>query len=239
MPITIAGVVALGILPTIIWLVFFEYQHKRHPLAFQMVVFSLILGALVTFFALVLQYYLDIHLFSIGYGRHHSLVIILFSAIEEVLKFLAVFLLVRPNKHFKEPLDAMLYMIIVGLGFAAVENVATLFNYGGDLATIFTSAKAFEIVTLRFMGATLLHALAGAVIGYHWAIGLVRKKAVALHIIVGLLIATLLHAIFNYLIMNTGPSSWVIVYLIAVMFFVLVDFEEIKAVDKDPQIINT
>lgn len=240
MSLNVVGVILLGVLPTIIWLTFFSYQHRRHPLPFQMILYALILGAAVTFAALITQFYLYKNLHAVGFLQEHPLVITLFAAIEEILKFLAVFLLIRPSKHFREPLDAMLYLIIVGLGFAMVENIATLFRHGGEIATIFSSGRAFEIMTFRFLGATLLHCLAGATIGYHWAIGLIRKKSTGPHIIVGILLAILLHAVFNYLIMKTGPLSWVIVYLSAFMFFVLVDFEEIKAVDTDlPQLTPT
>jgi len=201
---------------------------------FHMMLYALILGSAVTFLALFVQFYLDKHLYPAGFFREHPFVITLFAGVEEILKFLAVFLLIRPNKHFREPIDAMRYLIIVGLGFAMVENIASLFNYGGAIETIFSSGRAFEIATFRFLGATLLHCLVGATLGYHWAIGLLRKKSLGLHISVGLLLAILLHAVFNYLIMKTGPLSWTIVYLSAFMFFVLVDFEEIKAVDIDP-----
>jgi len=231
MNLNVVGIVLLGILPTVVWLTFFSFQSKDRPTPFHMVIYGLILGAASTFVALIFEFYLHQRLYGLGFTTEHPLTITLFAAIEEVLKFLAVFLIIQPSKHFKEPLDAMIFMIIVGLGFAAVENVATLFNHGGAIDEIFASGKAFEIATLRFLGATLLHALVGAALGYHWAIGLLRKKAVGFHIIVGLLLAILLHGVFNYLIIKTGPISWTTVYLGAFMFFILIDFEEIKAAD--------
>jgi len=228
---TILGVVTIGILPTIIWALFFEQEHRKHPQPFHAIIYALIVGGLTTVFVLVLQVALNDQFMLYGISLKDPRAITIFAAVEEVLKFLAVFVLIHPNKHFKEPLDAMIFMIIAGLGFAAVENIATLLNHGGELASVLGSGRAFEITILRFMGATLLHALVGAVIGYHWAIGLIRKSSLTLHILTGIIIATLLHAVFNYLIITTGPASWAIAFLATLAFFVLTDFEELKAVD--------
>jgi len=45
---------------------------------------------------------------------------------------------------------------------------------------------------------------------------------------VGFLIATVLHATFNYLILNLGDIAYTVVFLLIVGFFVLNDFEKLK-----------
>jgi len=46
-----------------------------------------------------------------------------------------------------------------------------------------------------------------------------------------LLIATVLHAIFNYLIIKTGPATLAIVYVVFAALFLLGDFEKLKKED--------
>lgn len=49
---------------------------------------------------------------------------------EEAVKLGAFYLLVRRNKYFDEYFDGVVYCVSVGLGFAALENVAYLFGAG-------------------------------------------------------------------------------------------------------------
>jgi hypothetical protein len=37
-----------------------------------------------------------------------------------------------------------------------------------------------------------------------------------------------LHAIFNYLILTTGPASWALAFVAMISFVVLVDFEQLR-----------
>jgi RsiW-degrading membrane proteinase PrsW (M82 family) len=107
-----------------------------------------------------------------------------------------------------------------------------LINQGG-LDGAIMSAKSLEVVVLRFLGATLLHCVTAGIIGFHWAIGWVRRRYFWLHILAGLIIAVLLHSIFNYLILTTGPASWALAFVATIAFFVLVDFEELRAEEQE------
>ena len=47
---------------------------------------------------------------------------------EESFKLLALWLVLRKNRHFDEHYDGIVYAVCVGLGFAAVENVFYVFS---------------------------------------------------------------------------------------------------------------
>ena len=217
----------IGLAPSIIWLVFFELEEREKPKRFSDLAFAFIAGSLTTFVALLIQIYAAGQLGERGIDIHSVMGVSLFATIEEVIKFLGVLLLVLSRKSFDEPLDAMIYMISVALGFAAVENIASLIN-SGAVATAFSSVKSIEVITLRFLGATLLHAVASGVIGFHWAVGWVRHKLTWLHILIGIIIACLLHTGFNILVLRFGPAGWALVFVAIIAFFVLVDFEELR-----------
>lgn len=221
-------VFGLGLLPSVIWLIFFELEEAERPEPIADILLAFIIGSVTTFVALLAQMGALRVMSGWGVTPHDGIGVSVFAFIEEILKFSAVYFFIKHRPSFKEPLDAMIYMITVALGFAAVENIASLINQGGLLAAI-TSAKSVEVVVLRFLGATLLHSVTSAIVGFHWAVGWIRKRFVWLHILVGVIIAGLLHSVFNYLILTTGPASWALVFVATISFFVLVDFEELRS----------
>jgi RsiW-degrading membrane proteinase PrsW (M82 family) len=218
---------ALGLAPSLIWLTFFEQEEKEKKEHLSDIIFAFLVGAVTTFVALFAQVLLAKYFGAAGIGTRSTGVVAIFAGIEEAVKFLGVFLLVRRRKSFDQPLDAMIFMITAALGFAAVENIASLINSGGVQAA-FVSIKAFEVVALRFLGATLLHSVASGIIGFHWAVGWIRGKLLGVHILAGLVISTVLHAAFNCLVLAYGPASWALVFVAIIAFFLLVDFEELR-----------
>lgn len=153
-----------------------------------------------------------------------------FGIIEEIFKFLAAYLVIRKSPFFDEPVDAMIYMIVAALGFATVENVAVIYN-------ISVFSEVFGIITLRFVGATLLHALSSGLLGYYWAKGIIlnrlnkiNKKTVWVFIFKGVVFATLLHMVFNCLILiSKDIIIYPTIFLIIAALLIFWDFEKIKS----------
>jgi len=204
----------LGIIPPLLWLVFFLNEDWRHPEPKRLILLLFIAGGVAAVLAILPEYFID-RKFPLAPGVPPELSPLLFpfALIEELAKFGIVYLIVRPNKYFDERVDAMIYMITAALGFAALENVLNLF---GNEAII-------EVALLRGIGATLLHALAAAVLGFYWAKG---------RIATGIIGATLLHGSFNYLILKVASTVLypsVLLFLAAI--FVFQDFEILKDED--------
>lgn len=228
-------IIGLGLVPSITWLLFYLQEDRKHPEPFRLIVFTFILGGIVTFFVLAVQMVLRQYFTSAGLPPHHPWELVSFSAAEEILKFLAVYFFISKKRDFNEPLDAMIYMVTVALGFAAVENIASLGQQNGNSTSLLgiPGIASVEVLALRFFGATFLHSLTSAVVGFHWAHALAKGKSVVVSVSIGLGLAILLHAVFNYLILETGPLTWVISFVTFIGFFVLSDFEELKAEDHD------
>jgi len=141
------------------------------------------------------------------------------------MKFAATYFSINRNPGFSEPVDAMIYMIVAALGFATLENIGAISGISPQAALI---PAVLETVSLRFVGATLLHTLTSGIVGYYWALGIVRGK-VARYLIPGIALAAILHATFNYLILTYGDAVYSVIFLMVVGFFVLNDFEQLKA----------
>lgn len=208
----------IGSLPALIWLAFFLWEDEKRPEPKRLILSTFILGGIIAFIALQFQVQLNKLLLSFGAGQFGFTAVLLMAGIEEVLKFLLVYWWVHKRKEFDEPIDAMVYLIIAALGFATVENIASVSR----------SAAGLELMTLRFVGATLLHSLSSGLVGFYWAKAIVYKQHLLGKITQGLIIAILVHGAFNILVLKYGPAWQATIFLAFVGFFVLNDFEDLK-----------
>lgn len=210
----------LGLAPSLIWLGFF-LQEDIHPEPRKMIFSVFLVGSLAAFGAYFVEKWTGDYLRTVGVFEQTFYYVLAFAVIEELVKFIATYSVIRHSKYFDEPIDAMVYMMTAAMGLAAVENVAIAFD--GGLMSVTIGSLLF-----RFLGATLLHALSASAIGYYWARGII-KKHVFIYILIGLFMGTLLHVIFNYfIIVFDGGLLYSIGILIFAAFFVFYDFEKIK-----------
>ena len=241
-PIYTASLVGLGLAPSLIWLSFY-LKKDCHPEPKHMLAKAFLMGIIISPFAILLQLgfseirsIFDYEIFAPG-----SPVFFLWSSfVEEFLKFFAVYLVVMRSPDFDEPVDAMIYMITVALGFAAIENILVMFNLIPDGA-----GTALNTLALRFVGATLLHALASGLMGYFLAVSWFFQEHKKKLIVFGLTIATLFHAVFNMLIASAQESANPVIglvyttfLLIILAFLVSILFDKIKERDKLCKVSN-
>ncbi|MDP1719120.1 MAG: PrsW family intramembrane metalloprotease [bacterium] len=221
--------IVLGIIPGLAWLVFYLKEDARHPEPKKLILYTFIAGGLVTVFVLQLQILVNNWVTGQGISTYSLISFIFLGAIEEIFKFLTVYVVVSRRREFDEPIDAMVYMIVAALGFATVENIASIIQ-ASSLAI--SSPGPLETSALRFIGATLLHSLTSAVIGYYWGKAIARGGSRWSAIGWGLVLATLLHALFNYLIIKSEPVALPLILLVFIGLFVLNDFEKLKRIEK-------
>lgn len=216
--------IILGFIPSLIWLFFF-LKEDIHPEPKKMIAKAFVFGGLSAFVALFLEKILNDPLNSINISipriiEDNLSVFLGFAVVEEVVKFAFVYFAVRKSSYFDEPIDAMIYMVTGALGFATAENLALVITQsdGGVLG----------LLILRFIGATLLHALSSAIIGHYWARG-IKSGLKTRAVIIGLSLASLIHLFFNFLIFKFNDVLiYPITFLILIGLVVLYDFEELK-----------
>lgn len=211
------SLILFGLIPSFAWLIFY-LKEDLHPEPKKLIWETFFTGAVITFVVLKSQILLNNWLTAQGVAQYGVISLLGLAAIEEVFKFGAAYLVVSHHrKEFDEPIDAMIYMVVAALGFAAVENVAAAFN---------TPNLAVETIALRFVGATLLHTLASGTLGYFWAKAVIFRRRGFWW--AGLGLAVVLHTAFNYLIIIFEPVVIPTVFLIVFALFVLYDFEKLK-----------
>jgi len=155
--------------------------------------------------------------------------IIAFS--EEFFKYLVIRIKVINSPHLDEPLDIMLYMVVASLGFAALENVLYLFPPTGQISFNQIMDRTLIIDLIRFVGAIFLHTLCSAVIGYSLAISFCEVKTKYISLIAGILMATVLHGVYDFSIMTLdGYIKFAIPAVVILVLAVLVfsGFERLK-----------
>jgi RsiW-degrading membrane proteinase PrsW (M82 family) len=215
-----------GILPALLWLWFWIQEDKLHPEPRGRIMLAF-LGGMV---AVAIVYPLE-KLVAGNYGMTNS-TYFLWAVIEEIVKLAMAWIICLRSPDYDEPIDALEYMITVALGFAALENTLFILNpllEGHALQGILTG-------NMRFIGASLLHVVSSAVLGY--CIGReYYKKSIWIKDswrIIGLGLAVALHTVFNMFIIYENGSKTFFVFgcVWAAALGVLLLFEKIKKITK-------
>ena len=228
----LVGVILTGFLPPLLWL-FFWLREDPHPEPRKKLITSFILGMAVVPVALALEYiwYKFSNLTGlVSADAMTSLILILpFAFIEEISKFAAAWWAdLKRSAYYDEPVDAMIYLITVALGFSALENMLYI-------SKIFTPDHYITIITasFRFFGATFLHTVASGAVGASIALSFFHKERQNRNIIGGILLASALHSAFNAFIINSESplvlvrTLFMVWTLIIMLIFV---FEKIKRI---------
>ncbi len=202
-PTLILGILWTGLLPALIWLWFWLHEDP-HPEPQKKLISSFGLGMAAVPIALALEYVWYEIAVSFGIVAPNdiaSLVLLFpFEIIEELAKFIFAWKTdLNKSIFFDEPVDAMIYLITVALGFSALENMLFLAKtfHGGTAITLATAG-------LRFFGATILHTITAAVMGASVAVSFFHKEHKWRNIIGGIALAIVLHTLFNTFIINSG-----------------------------------
>jgi RsiW-degrading membrane proteinase PrsW (M82 family) len=225
--------VLAGSLPSLIWLAYW-LRKDCHPEPKVLIAKVLLLGVILSPLAIVAQ--LMFVRFIEGFsGVDASLIsdspwfFLWASFVEELVKWLAVYFVVIRNPEFDEPVDAMIYMLTAALGFAAMENILVISRILPEGVS-----AAVGIWTLRFAGATLLHVLSSALLGYFIALGWFYQGHRRGLFWTGVALATLFHWVFNLFISQMHQSvslAFSTLLLIAMAFCISALFDKIKERD--------
>lgn len=199
----------LAILPAILiaWIIYRADRHEREkwfPLTL-----CFLLGMLVTVPVMEVQeffYHLGIdqpaNLFWVCIT---SFVIVAFF--EELFKFLTLILFPYLRPFFNEPLDGIIYAVMISMGFATLENVLY--------------ALQFSISTTALRGITAVpaHAVFATMMGYF--VGKAKfkteRKTQIRFLLTGLGIAVLVHGLYDFFIIQEF-YDWLILLAIVTLF---------------------
>jgi RsiW-degrading membrane proteinase PrsW (M82 family) len=187
-----------GVIPSFAWLWFWLREDKSNPEPRGLLAIIFILGMLSVFLVIPIQKFIQ----TTGISSNWQM--ISWAAIEEIVKYLAVLIILYKTDITNEPIDWAIFLITAALGFAAFENTLFLikpFSLGQTTVGLMTSQ-------LRFLGSTLLHTVASGMIGISLGLSFhLGNFAKKMYLFIGIIFAVTLHSTFNFFIMNNNGSD--------------------------------
>jgi len=188
---------SVAIAPALALLSYFYLRKEIAKEPSKLLLHSFIYGAILTFPILFIQHVIQEEELLSSLFIHQALVT---SALEEFFKWLILVIAVYKHVEFDDPYDGILYGASVALGFATVENILFLLNFGMDAAFI------------RALLPVSSHALFGVVMGYY--LGRAKfsaSKKAKNEIMYAFLASFVLHTIYNSILIIKGMELLLIV----------------------------
>lgn len=178
--------------------IYLRDKHEREPLWLLMV--SFIYGGLSTIVTLAISFPVNLILFSETDSPIHTFFTAFFKValIEEFSKFIFVRFVLYYNKNFNEPFDGIVYAIMVGMGFATVENVIYVFQYG------------YKTGVLRMFTAVPAHAVFALIMGYFIGRAKFTHRKTTQYSVLALIGAAVFHGSYDYFwFISFVPGIWI------------------------------
>ena len=133
---------------------------------------------------------------------------------EELLKFAILYFIVLKRNEFNEPMDGLVYGVVISLGFATYENYTYVYEWAVQIANEENaSAETFSyfVALGRSYSAVPMHGLNGAVMGYYF--GMYAFSGDKKFLILSLILPYLFHGFYNFL---PYPTSMIIILILVI-----------------------
>lgn len=218
------GIISLlgGLIPAFLWLWFWLREDDKKPEPRGLLVLTFIIGMVSVFIVLPVERFLG------SFIENPKMLTIVWSATEEIVKFIAIYFIALKSSDADEPVDFAIYMMTGALGFAALENALFLI----DPVTLGNATVSLLTGNFRFLGAMLLHTVASGIVGIALGLAFYQSRLIRkTFLVIGLLGAITLHSIFNFLIINSDKGLFSVFSLLwGVTIIVLLLFEQLRRI---------
>ena len=187
----------MAFLPPIIYSVWIRNTEKYNRERWRSIFLCFLWGATISVVAaIILEYILNFSITpSIDDEDYLNLIAVVIIApfVEEFSKPLAL-RLKRIRREISEPEDGLIYGAVAGLGFSATENLLYGWSFMKEGLLFF-----IVLISIRSIGACLLHASATAWTGYGYGKTIIKRTSI-IRVLPYFLLAIFLHATYNSLL---------------------------------------
>lgn len=190
--------------------IYLKDKHEREPLGLLFISFmyGVLSTAVTLFISLPLNYIFTINEASVVHQFGNAFFKV--ALVEEFSKFIFIRFILYRNKNFNEPFDGIVYACMVGMGFATLENIIYVFQYGAPTGFV------------RMFTAVPAHATFAVLMGYFLGKAKFTHKKEIYYSFVALLVATTFHGAYDYFwFIAYVPGIWVGAILSLIVAFVL------------------
>jgi RsiW-degrading membrane proteinase PrsW (M82 family) len=210
----------LATAPVIIILVYVYVRDKyeKEPLAFLFK--ALLAGMLITLPIILVNLWIEGYkvyfegLLQVGY-----VAFIVAGLVEELFKFIALYLLVWHHREFNEKFDGIVYAVFISLGFAMVENIMYVYRFGETTGYL----RAFTAVPA--------HALFGVTMGYFFGLAKFGEIKRYVNLLKALFFPVLLHGVYNFILMS-GQEMYLLIFIPFMLYLWRAGFKKMKILNK-------
>jgi protease PrsW len=191
---------ALALAPgaAIILYIYLKDKHEREPIG--LLLLSFFYGVLSVLITLVISLPLEL-IFAINKTNAIDLFADAFfkvALVEEFSKFVFIRFILFRNKNFNEPFDGIVYAAMVGMGFATLENIVYVYQYG------------ISTGIMRMFTAVPAHACFAVLMGYYLGLAKFTHTRNLYFSLLALISATVFHGLYDYFLFITFvPGTWI------------------------------
>lgn len=177
-----------ALVPAILLVVFVLYTDRKSKEPAKNIILCLLSG----FLTIALAQYLEN--LVMPYFSNNIVLTYIWAFLEEVSKAAIFFLFVFDNKYYDDIYDGLVYMALIALSFAGLENIMYAFSES-------TVASSISLALMRDFTTIPLHVICGIVIGYFLSLSYFSKtkKKKYVNIVLALLVSSFIHGTFNNL----------------------------------------
>jgi len=144
------------------------------------------------------------------------LVIFVCASIEELVKFMTLWVGSFHSKYFTQVIDGVIYGISVALGFAFVENTVYFIGFNFDKVESMDNWQIIISVIIRAMAPLMLHMVTTGIVGL--SIGKKKFGYKNNSIVKGLIIVIAIHFIYNFFVIFMDGLLGLALGIVAITF---------------------
>ena len=231
------GLLFMAVFPVIL-LCFYIYIKDTNKEPFGLLAKIFMLGVLMAVPVVIVESILDIFFVKDGVTNFIILFISVFISVglvEEGAKFIVTKFIGYNNDEFDEIYDVIVYSVFASLGFACIENVLYVFNYG------------FSTAIVRALLSVPGHMCFGVLMGYFLAMAKInsvnnRNGSYVKNMILSLIVPSLVHTLYDSFLFyaeNVNNGFFIILFLVFDINMVVICFITVSMVSRMQVVINT
>lgn len=186
-------VLIFSLVPTLLLVAFVLYTDRKSREPVKNVVLCLLSGILTISVA---GYFENL---VMPYFSNNTILTFIWAFIEELSKIAIFFLFIFDNKHYDDIYDGIVYMMLIALSFAGLENIMYAFSES-------TINDSISLALMRDFTTVPLHVICGIVIGYFMSLGSFSKSKdkKIINFSLAIVVPSLIHGSFNFLMNFLG-----------------------------------
>jgi RsiW-degrading membrane proteinase PrsW (M82 family) len=183
------GLLALAIAPGIAICIFIYLKDKYNKEPLGLLLMSFILGMLSIIPALIAEVVFGIKTENLPGASLSAVALFAYGVValsEEGSKFLVLRFYCYPKKAFDDPFDGIMYAVMVGMGFATLENIAYVLQngVGTGITRMFLSVPA--------------HATFAVLMGYHVGLAKFNPARRGWYFLLAIIWPVIFHGTFDF-----------------------------------------